>query len=209
MLCLCFSTVVQAKEILTIAVASSLYPAMQKQVANFEKHHHVTVRLISGSTGRLYNQIIQGAPFDLFVAADQERPALLVSQGKAVSQYDLGRGYLGIMAGNRIIADSGDLIGPAIRHIAIANPDVAPFGSVTREVLQKQGLWSSLKHKFVYAQNAMQATMMVKEGLVDAGFVPVMSSHESMATIHYQGVILTKKASALLWIQTFGSEQNL
>ena len=84
-----FSFAAMASEVLTIAVASSLYPAMQKQAVIFEKRNDVTVRLISGSTGRLYNQIMQGAPFDLFIAADQERPALLASQGRAVSLHSM------------------------------------------------------------------------------------------------------------------------
>jgi len=203
-LCLCGSFS-YAAETLTVAVASSLYPVMQEQVKVFEKEHHVTVRLVPGSTGRLYNQIEQGAPFDLFIAADKERPAMLAKQGKAVAILPAGHGYLGIMVGKQVVAELGDLTNPSIHHIAIANPDVAPFGRVARTMLQKRGLWDELQHKFVYAQNAMQAAMMVDKGLVDAGLIPVSSGEFVVATISYVGVLLTDKLQARNFISNVGS----
>ena len=191
-----------AAETLTVAVASSLYPAMQQKAEAFEKEYHVTVRLVPGSTGRLYNQIMQGAPFDLFIAADQERPVLLMQQHKAMAQFKIGQGYLGVKLGKQVISDISVLANPTIRHIAIANPDVAPFGKAARAVLQKQGLWSILKHKFVYAQNAMQAAMMVDKGLVDAGFVPVSPSQYAIAAIHYRGVRLSDKKLSRVFLET-------
>jgi len=202
-----FSVSAHAQETITVAVASSLFPVMQQQSAAFEKTHNVTIRLVSGSTGRLYNQIVQGAPFDVFIAADDKRPALLASQGKSVSQYTVGQGYLGIKAGKRFLT-AQQLTDASIRHIAIANPDVAPFGQATKVILQKQGLWSVLKHKFVYAQNAMQAAMMVDKGLVDAGFVPVSASDSSIAVIHYVGVLLADKKLARTWLDSIESRQN-
>jgi len=203
-LSLCGSTVFAA-ETITVAVASSLYPAMQQQVQLFEQQHDVVVRLVPGSTGRLYNQITQGAPFDVFIAADDERPALLTKQGKAVKQYDVGMGYLGLMAGDRSLTGFEQLKSPLVRHIAIANPDVAPFGKVARQVLQSQGLWQVLKPKFVYTQSAMQAAMMVNKGLVDAGFVPVSPEGTFMATIPYTAVLLTDNRVARVFLK--GMEQ--
>jgi len=201
-LCLC-GKALYAQETLTVAVASSLYPAMQQKAAAFEKKHHVTVRMVPGSTGRLYNQIMQGAPFDVFIAADKERPALLMHQDKAIAQYEVGHGYLGIMIGKHIVADISVLANPSIRHIVIANPDVAPFGKAARDVLQKRGLWHVLQHKFVYAQNAMQAAMMVNKGLVDAGFVPVSANKPAIAVIPYIAVLLKDKAIARLFLQSY------
>jgi len=180
---------------------------MQQQVQLFEQQHDVKVRLVPGSTGRLYNQIMQGAPFDVFIAADDERPALLARQGKAIKQYNIGQGYLGLMAGDRSLTGFEQLQAPWVRHIAIANPDVAPFGKVAREELQRQGVWQALKHKFIYTQNAMQAAMMVNKGLVDAGFVPVGAEVRAVAVIRYQGVLLTDRAMALLWLQTVSAAQ--
>jgi len=94
------------------------------------------------------------------------------------------------------------LTSPAIRHIAIANPKVAPFGKVSKEVLIQHGLWALLKPKFVYAQNAMQAAMMVNKGLVDAGFIPVAFKHDSVAEINYTGVVLKDKSMAIEWLKS-------
>ncbi len=202
-----FSVSAHAQETITVAVASSLYPAMQQQSAAFEKAHNVKIRLIPGSTGRLYNQIVQGAPFDVFIAADDRRPALLAEQGKVISRYELGQAYLGIQAGQKMLT-LRQLMDSNIRHIAIANPDVAPFGQATKAVLQKQALWSVLKHKFIYAQNAMQAAMMVDKGLVDAGFVPVSVRDFSIALIHYRGVLLADKTLARAWLNSIAGVQN-
>jgi len=206
-LCLC-SSFSYAAETLTVAVASSLYPAIQQQAKAFEKEHDVTIRLVSGSTGRLYNQIMQGAPFDVFIAADELRPSLLAKQGRVVEQYHAGQGYLGVRIGKNNVADIGRLTDPSIHHIVIANPDVAPFGKASREILKQKGLWHVLKDKFVYAQNAMQASMMVNNGLVDAGFVPVESNKTAIAVIHYQGVALTARDVTSRWLDSIAMLQS-
>lgn len=198
----------QGKAVLTVAVASSLYPAMQQQATIFEKQHDVSIRLVSGSTGRLYNQIMQGAPFDVFIAADSVRPALLKKQGRVVEQVRFGHGYVGVLTREHLSVSPAQLAVPSIRHIAIANPDVAPFGKITKEVLQKEGLWQRLRHKFVYAQNAMQAKMMVMHGLVDAGFVPVSPDQKSIAVIQYQGVALSDKVIARQWLNSIAAPRN-
>lgn len=203
LLCLCLgSSPLQAKETLTIAVASSLYLAMQAKVAVFEQGHDVTVRLISGSTGRLYNQILRGAPFDLFIAADEVRPSLLLQQGRAIASFAVGEGYLGLKCGGQIVTDLARLKHSDIRHISLANPDVAPFGQVTKRLLQQSGLWLPLKVKFVYAQNALQSSMLVQKGLVDAGFVPLESIQQSIAVIPYIGVLLEENTLARSWLKT-------
>ncbi len=197
-----------AGEVLTIAVASSWYPDIKKQAAAFEKQHRVTVRLVSGSTGRLYNQIMQGAPFDLFVAADEKHSEQLREQGKANVIVDVGEGYLGVMSGKKMLSDPSQLIDSTIRRIAIANPEVAPFGRETKRLLEQQGLWHRLKTRFIYAQNAMQARMMVDKGLVDAGFVPVQSGADAIAVIHYRGVLLRDKRLAMLWLKDIWNTQD-
>jgi len=207
-LCLC-GFYAYAAETLTVAVASSLYPEMQRQAETFEKGHDVSIRMVPGSTGRLYNQIMQGAPFDVFIAADEQRPELLAKQGKAIEVHEVGQGYLGVKLGRQVITDSRLLTDPSIRHIVIANPDVAPFGQASKDVLQQQRLWQVLKHKFIYARNAMQAEMMVNKGLVDAGFVPVSSRENSIAVIHYYGVVLADRAKARQWLNSIAVSQNM
>ncbi|MDQ7005432.1 MAG: molybdate ABC transporter substrate-binding protein [Ghiorsea sp.] len=165
-LCLCGSFS-YAQESITVAVASSFYAKTQQISEAFEAKHDIKIRVVSGSTGRLYNQIKQGAPFDIFIAADAKRPALLARQHKQIDQ-----GFVGLKIKGKLVSDLNSLRNKNIHHIAMANPDVAPFGLATKQVLQQAGLWQPLQAKLVYAQNAMQAAMMVNQGLTDAGFVP-------------------------------------
>lgn len=205
---ICWSSWAQATETLTIAVASSLYTEMQQQVKGFEKEFDVEIRLVSGSTGRLHNQVLQGAPYDVFIAADELRPDLLLENGKAIAKYTAGKAYLGLKIGNQFVTNLETLTDPTIKHIGIANPLVAPFGLVTQKVLEQHGLWQKLKPKFVYAQNAMQTSMLVENGLVDAAFVPVKEAHASLGIIRYYGVLLKDKALARLWLKTIFPRTN-
>ena len=200
-LCLC-AFVVQAEENITVAVASSFYKQAKIYAAQFETRHDVKVRLIAGSTGRLYNQIQQGAPFDIFIAADKQRPALLHREHKR-----MGEAYLGIQVGKNL-SNVEALQKNSIQHVAIANPDVAPFGLAAKAMLQSQGLWELLKPKLVYAQNAMQAAMMVEQGLTDAGFVPTADKTHALATVPYVAALLSDKANAQLFYQVLGSEAS-
>lgn len=179
---------------------------MQKKSKVFEQAHDVKVRLIAGSTGRLYHQIQQGAPFDVFVAADDVRPAALLKQGKAIATYTAGKGYLGLIVHGVLVKDLTMLKDSNIQHIAIANPDVAPFGLATKKMLQEHGLWEVLKPKFVYAQNALQTKILVQKGLVDAAFVPISSQHMSVAKLTYRSVLLKDKPLARLWLQNITSQ---
>ncbi len=198
--------VVQATETLTIAVASSLYIQMQQKAKSFEKEHDVRIRLITGSTGRLYNQIKQGAKFDVFIAADQVRPDLLLKQGIALSKSNTGKGYLGLMLDGKLVSKLTGLNNPNIQHIAIANPNTAPFGLAAKTTLQQQGLWKLLKPKFVYAQNALQSRMLVEKGLVDAGFIPVTVNQPSIAIITYYTVLLADKKVAHSWLTSIAPQ---
>ena len=204
----CCSFTAQATEELTVAVASSLYEEMLQKSQDFEKKHAVHIRLISGSTGRLYNQIQQGAPFDVFIAADEIRPNLLLQQNKAMAKYTAGKGYLGLMIGDQLVSELKRLTQANIKRIAIANPEVAPFGLAAKKLLQQQGLWDILEPKFVYAQNALQSKMLVTKGLVDAAFIPVAPTQPCIATLNYIGVLLVDKSLAKLWLEGMRYKQD-
>jgi len=178
------SSVAIAQENITVAVASSYYEKAKEYAAQFEKKHDVSVRLVSGSTGRLLNQIKQGAPFDIFIAAGSQS----IDLDKPYQA--MGYGYLAIQVGNNFATNLKRLAQADIHNIAIANPQTAPFGTVAKQVLEKQGLWKGVQPKLVYAQNAMQASMMVNQGLVDAAFVPVQTEQGSIVRIPYTAYIL-------------------
>lgn len=192
-----FASSVFAAETLTVAVASSLYATLKDQAPMFEKTHGVHLQLVAGSTGRLYHQIQLGAPFDVFIAAEKKQPEQLIQSGKAMaSSYTLGYGYLGLIIHHQQYQAITRLLTPNIHRIVIANPNVAPFGKACKKLLQQKNLWQRLKPKFVYAQNAMQASMMVDQGLVDAGFIPVEGSSAYLLRIPYIGVLLSERAVA-------------
>jgi len=190
LLCLCASHAF-ASDTLTIAVASSYYKKAESYSIKFEKLHDVKVRLIAGSTGRLYNQIKQGLPFDVFIAADQDRAVLLNSKNKLI-----GYGGLGMQVGAKILKDLNLLTSPEIKKIVIANPKTAPFGKAAKNTLEKAGLWQLLQDKIVYAQNAVQASMMVNKGIVDAGFVPREDDAYALARVPYIAVLLSQQTQA-------------
>ena len=162
----------------TVAVAANAAEVVETLAADFERQtgHRVTVTV--GSTGKLYAQILHGAPFDLFLAADQERPRLLVEQGLAVEDsrrtYAIGRLVLwspdpGVAVGADTLRDG------SFRRLAIANPDLAPYGAAARETLRELGLWESLRPKIVLGENVGQAFAMAASGNAELGFVSLAS----------------------------------
>jgi len=188
-ICLCAHPL-YAQESITVAVASSYYQKAKVYAAQFEVKYDVAVRLVLGSTGRLYNQIKQGAPFDIWIAAGSQHIDL-AKPNKAI-----GYGYLGVQLGSSFTTDLQGLMQHNIHKIAIANPKTAPFGAAAKQVLKQAGLWKGLKPKLVYAQNAMQASMMVNQGLVDAAFVPMQAEQDAIARIPYTVFLLVPSESS-------------
>lgn len=136
--------------------------------------HNVT--LTTGSTGKLYAQIGEGAPFDILLSADAATPARLLAEGKAVSDtsftYAVGRLTLWSTDAERIGEDGrAALEDPDLRFVAIANPDLAPYGEAAREALQGLGLWDQIQPKIVMGQNIGQTNSMVATGAAEMGFV--------------------------------------
>jgi molybdate transport system substrate-binding protein len=163
-----------------IAVATNFAAPARALAEQLQAGTPHALSLSLGSTGKLYAQISQGAPFDAFLAADEARPARLVRDGLALrgSQrtYALGRLVLWSPAPGLIGADgAATLAGGNFRRLAIANPDLAPYGRAAREVLDTLGLWSALGDRIVRGENAGQAFAMVASGNADLGFVPLSS----------------------------------
>ncbi len=163
----------------TVAVAANAAEVVETLAADFEREsgHRVTVTV--GSTGKLYAQILHGAPFDVFLAADQERPRLLVEQGLAVEDsqrtYAIGRLVLWSSDAAEPV-DEGVLKGGSFRKLAIANPDLAPYGAAARETLRELGLWENLRPKIVLGENVGQAFAMAASGNAELGFVSLSSA---------------------------------
>ena len=165
-----------ADEQLTIAVASNFAPTAEEIVAEFSKATNISARISSGSTGKLYAQIINGAPYDVFLAADEDRPKQLELTGHAVAgtraTYAIGALVLWSADASmqdrdcRAALETGDF-----NHLAIANPATAPYGRAAREFLISAGLWDSVLEHTVYGENISQALQFAATGNAALGLL--------------------------------------
>ena len=158
-----------------VAVASNFRHAMSAAVERFERQSDHEVTLVSGSTGKHYAQVVNGAPFEAFFAADAERPRRLEAERRIVpgSRITYAVGKLVLWS-----ADEGrvDPMGDVLRlgtfgHLAIANPELAPYGAAARQVLQAFGLWERLSGRLVRGENIGQTFQFVVTGNAELGFV--------------------------------------
>lgn len=167
--CILCITPTQAADI-SVAVASNFLGTLNKLAADFETRQPAhRIRISSGSTGKLYAQIMHGAPYDLFLSADREHPARLHQQGLAETPvtYAIGRLVLYAPQGKpRERLERGDF-----KHLAIANPNTAPYGAAARAVLQNLHLWEALHARLVIGENIGQAFQFVHSGNAELGFV--------------------------------------
>lgn len=169
---------------LTVAAASDLTKAFTEIGAEFEKANDCKVTFSFGSTGTLSEQIVNGAPFDVFASASQSVMDDLDSKGFIVSDtkqlYALGRIGLVTMKNSSIEAKTmEDLLNPEIKKIAIANPDHAPYGLAAKQALTTAGLWETLESKFVYGNNISDTLSLVTTGNADVGFGALSLKDES------------------------------
>lgn len=158
-----------------VAVASNFSGAIKEIAARFEDRTGNTVALAFGSTGKLYAQIRNGAPYDVFFAADVKRPELLEQQGAVQPggrfTYAVGRVVLWSPQPGLVDADGKVLNEGGFRHLALANPRLAPYGKAAEQVLKARGLWQSLQARVVRGENIAQTFQFVKTGNAELGFV--------------------------------------
>jgi molybdate transport system substrate-binding protein len=164
-----------AADEIKVAVATNFVPAMDALVERFEEASGHTVLVSSGSTGGHYAQIRNGAPFDAFFAADAARPRLLEAEGIAVPGsrflYAVGRVALWSPRAG-YVDDAGAVLEiGGFRHLAIANPELAPYGAAARDVLTARRLWDALQPRLVTGQDIGQAYSFVQTGNAELGFV--------------------------------------
>jgi molybdate transport system substrate-binding protein len=168
---------------LTVSAAADLVYAFTELGQAFEQETGTRVVFNFGSTGQLAQQIEQGAPVDLFAAANVSYVDELARQGlvlpDTVQLYARGRITLWTRADSPLsIDDIEDLAGPEVRRIAIANPDHAPYGVAAREALQSAGLWDALQPKLILGENVRQTLQYAQTGNVDVAIVALSLSLE-------------------------------
>lgn len=158
-----------------VAVAANFTAPMQAIASAFEEDTGHTVVPAFGATGQLYAQIRNGAPFEVFLSADDSAPAKLESEGASVagSRFTYAIGTLVLWsAQSGYIDDKGEVLKKnAFRHLAIANPKAAPYGLAAIQTLEKLGLNSAVAGKLVEGQNITQALQFISTGNAELGFV--------------------------------------
>jgi len=165
-----------ADDVVRVAVASNFIQTAAELSKRFSETSSIEVRLSGGSTGKLYAQILNGAPFDVFLAADAERPRLLEQGGHAVpgSRTTYARGALVLWSGDRTLVgrDCREVLNRGdYRHLAIANPATAPYGKAARDFLVDAGLWEQAKKRAVFGENISQTLQFVATGNATLGFI--------------------------------------
>lgn len=156
-----------------VAVATNFTKVARELALVFEKQTGHRVRLSFGSTGKIYAQVIKGAPFDLFLAADQIRPKKLADEGYATGEpftYAIGQLVL-YSATEDLSTGEASLISDSVNRIAIANPKIAPYGAAAIETLKSFNMLDKLKHKIVRGESVAQAYQFVFTKNAEIGFV--------------------------------------
>ena len=164
-----------ASDTLNIAAASNLTYVMPEIIKAFEKENKgMEVRLSLASTGSIYSQLMNGAPYDIFLSADELRPRLLYEEGMTEGEpFTYARGRLILWSSGREGFPEGiaSLLSPGIKKIAMANPKHAPYGEAARRSLEKAGLLETLKGKLIFGENVGQTAQFVLSGSAQAGFI--------------------------------------
>ena len=158
-----------------VAVASNFSAPMQRLAAEFEKDTGHKAELSLGATGKFYAQIRNGAPFEVLLSADDETPARLTAEAAAVPgsafTYAIGRLVLWSAQPGFVDAQGAVLQQARFRHLALANPKTAPYGTAAIEALTQLGLLDALRPKFVQGENIAQTQQFVASGNAELGFV--------------------------------------
>ena len=170
-------------EKLTVAASANLTAVIDELTARFHSVSEIQTVVSMGSTASLAHQIENGAPIDIFLAADTEHVDLLVKQGliSSSTRHIYARGMLVAWANSVKVKDLNDLTSPSIEVIAMPKPEVAPYGLAAVDAMKALNIWQLLKPKIVYAQNVAMSKQFVQSGNADVAFT-------AKSLIHFNGV---------------------
>ena len=163
---------------ITVAAAADLNAALTEIAARYEKSGGGAVRLSFGSSGNLFNQILNGAPFDVFFSADLDYPSKLIEAGLAEKSsfyhYAVGQLVLWVPASSPLDVEHRRmdcLLDPSVKRISLANPEHAPYGRAAVAALHHFGLYEKVSDRFVLGENVSQAAQFVESGNAQIGFI--------------------------------------
>jgi len=173
---LAISPLVQAQE-LTVAAAADVRPSLDEIAVKFKAASGITLHVSYGSSGNFYQQLQNGAPFDVFLSANLDYPKKLETAGLVLenSYYEFAQGGIVVMvaANSKLDLKQGlrALLDPTVKKIAIADPSHAPYGQAAVAALKAEGLYDQVSSKLVTGENISQAASFVLSGAADAGIV--------------------------------------
>ena len=171
----------EGNDSLNIAVASNFNSTLEKISFQFEKKEKLKINIISGSSGILFAQIVNGAPYDIFFSADRDRPEKLDSKGltRARGTYAYGR----IVFWERDSPAQEQYLSQSNRKIALARPEFAPYGKAALEILEK------FNHRLInlaYGVNVNQVFAYIETGSVNAGFISLSQAlNKNLSPINF------------------------
>lgn len=158
-----------------VAVAANFTAPMQQIAADFAQDTGHKAVLSFGATGKFYAQIVNGAPFEVFLAADDETPARLEKEGHGMagSRFTYAIGKLVLWSADPALVDAkGEVLSKGnFKHLALANPKTAPYGAAAIEVMTKLGVLPNLQARFVQGENISQTQQFISTGNAELGFV--------------------------------------
>jgi len=179
-----YATTTASPDEITVAAAADLTPAFEELGREFQSATKTKVVFVFGSTGMLTRQIENGAPFDLFAAAnvsyidELDQKGLIIPDSKAI----YARGRITLWTPNESnlrLQGIADLARPEVQRIAIANPDHAPYGLAAKQALQSAGVWDRVQAKLVYGENIRQTLQYAQTGNVEVAIVALSLSVQS------------------------------
>ena len=208
-----------------VAVATNFIPAMDEIAGRYEAETGTRIKCSSSATGILYAQIVNRAPYDLFLAADEKRPELLYQQGLCEEPFIYASGRVVLWSWRADLDETENwrrvTVRDDISRIAMANPETAPYGAATLGAMEKTGLDQKLQRRLVYGQNIGQTFQYGQQRVADLAFVALslaLSEHgrkgktwdlPEAPPVVQQGCILKAAAAQDHAVQTAILTENL
>jgi molybdate transport system substrate-binding protein len=168
-----FGATVHAEQV-QVAVAANFVPPFKEVAAEFQKATGHSAQLSAGSSGKFFAQIKNGAPFEVFFSADDERPKLLEQEGLGVkgSRFTYAVGRLVLWSPNpQLVKGEETLYADGYKHLAMANPKTAPYGAAAMQAMQNLKVWDRLQAKLVMGENLGQTSGFIESGNAELGFL--------------------------------------
>jgi len=164
--------IAQAEQV-RLAVAANFLATAKALAPRFEKQYGHHLSISGASTAKLYAQIVNGAPYDVLLAADQKHPLKLEQAGKVVAgtRFVYATGRIVLWSSEAKPLDANSLDNKTTSRLAIANPRTAPYGRAAQQTLQAMGLWQVLRPKLVQGESVAQAFQFVATGNAQLGIV--------------------------------------